>query len=62
VNVSNNIIIKHSLTNLNFSFQKYCILIVGGKNKIFFPTYLPAGQIVESERGSKEYFHLGLEV
>jgi hypothetical protein len=37
------------------------ILIIEGKNKIFFlPTYLPIGQIVESERGNKQHFKLGL--
>jgi hypothetical protein len=36
-------------------------IIVSGKNKIFsLPTYLPIGHIADSERGSKEYFKLGL--
>jgi hypothetical protein len=37
------------------------ILITEGNNKIFFlPTYLPIGQIVESERGNKQYFDFDL--
>jgi hypothetical protein len=36
------------------------ILIIEGKNKNIFPTYLPIGHIVESERGNKQYFDLGL--
>jgi hypothetical protein len=30
------------------------------QKKFFFPTYLPIDQIVESERGNKQYFNLGL--
>jgi hypothetical protein len=35
-------------------------LIVGGKQIEYFPTYLPTDQIVESERGNKQYFDSGL--
>ena len=33
---------------------------VGGKKWNIFTTYLPTGQIVESERGNKHYFNSGL--
>jgi hypothetical protein len=35
------------------------IFIIGRKKKTFsyLPTYLPIGQIVESERGNKQYFN-----
>jgi hypothetical protein len=51
VSIINNVVIKKS--------QCYFIkkkMLVEKKN----PTYLPIGQIVESERGNKQYFNLGL--
>ena len=36
------------------------VIPLRGKNEIICPTYLPIGKIVESERGNKEYFNLGL--
>jgi hypothetical protein len=44
---------------MNDLFSSDIFMIVGGKNKIFFSTYLPIGQIDESEKGNKAYFYLG---